>query len=174
MVTASLESHELLKGHLSVRNSTCRVESAEQSGGRQGAKRALISQESSKQPVGIDHLEGPSCTGDHQATKGAPTGLEATKRLSRRRVARKEPRSQKRRKRPPRAKRAPSTKGCRTDEGINHPGEQKVALRTKNSDGAPGGCFVDAQLKLWMLESGVGVLGHPQRDLKLHPWVQGC
>ena len=144
----------MLKGHLSFRNSTCHVECAEQSGWRQGAKGALSSQESSKQPVGVDHLEGPSCPGDHQATKGAPTGLEATKRLSRRRVARKEPRSQKRRKRPPRAKRAPSTKGCRTDEGINHPGEQKVALRTKNSDGGPGrvlrGCsaeIVDAGIR---------------------------
>ena len=159
----------MLKGHLSFRNSTCHVECAEQSGWRQGAKGALSSQESSKQPVGVDHLEGPSCPGDHQATKGAPTGLEATKRLSRRRVARKEPRSQERIKGPPRAKRAPSTKGCRIDEGINQPGEQKVALRTKSREEGAGRVLRGCSAEIVGARIRIGGTRAPTKRSKITP-----
>ena len=81
----AIQKVNLLRGERRVIRRAPRIqEGAEQSGEQQAASGASII------------WKGPSCPEDHQATKGAPIGLETIKRLSRRRVARKEPREQKR------------------------------------------------------------------------------
>ena len=149
------------------------MESAEQSGGRQGAKRALTGQESSKQPVG------------RRSSGSAPAALEIAKRPRGCRLVLRPPSDQAGAKWPgrsPGAKRGekrdqaqngrPSTKSCRTDEGIKRPGERKVALETKSSEEGVGRVLCGCSADIVGAQIRTRVLGHPQRYIKLHPWEE--
>ena len=111
-------------------------------------------------------MKGPSCPGDHQATKGAPIGLETTKRPSGRLVARKGPREE---KKAIKSKTGAEYHGCQIDEGMNQPVERKVALRTKSGEEGTGRVLCGCSADIVGAQIRIGMLRHPQRDVKLHP-----
>ena len=120
-------------------------------------------QDSSRQPGGR-RVSGraPYCPGDHQATKGVPmfwrppSDQEGAWWPGRRLGAEWGEKAAI-------VKRAQSSQGGRITEGLKQPGGRR---RASNGEGR----FVDALLTLWALKSGLGVLEHLQRDIKLQPY----